>query len=96
MLAVSVILGIGLNFTSLDPIKALYWSAVINGVLARPVMVLLMLLVRKERVMGKLIVKGCCTGLVGSQPPPWLFQSLEWGSASRLVSDGGSGPADGL
>ena len=58
VLAVSVLLGIGLNFTPLDPIKALYWSAVINGVLAPPVMVLLMLLVRKERVMGKLIVEG--------------------------------------
>jgi hypothetical protein len=57
-LAVSVLLGIGLNFTPLDPIKALYWSAVINGVLAPPVMVLLMLLVRKEGVMGKLIVEG--------------------------------------
>jgi Mn2+/Fe2+ NRAMP family transporter len=53
VLAVSVLLGIGLNFTPLDPIKALYWSAVINGVLAPPVMVLLMLLVRKERVNGK-------------------------------------------
>jgi Mn2+/Fe2+ NRAMP family transporter len=57
-LAVSVLLGIGLNFTPLNPIKALYWSAVINGVLAPPVMVLLMLLVRKEQVMGKLIVGG--------------------------------------
>jgi NRAMP (natural resistance-associated macrophage protein)-like metal ion transporter len=57
-LAVSVLLGIGLNFTPLNPIKALYWSAVINGVLAPPVMVLLMLLVRKEQVMGKLIVAG--------------------------------------
>lgn len=41
-----------------DPIKALYWSAVVNGVLAPPVMVLLMLLVRKEEVMRKLIVNG--------------------------------------
>ena len=58
VLAVSVLLGIGLNFTPLNPIRALYWSAVINGLLAPPVMVLLMLLVRKERVMGKLIVEG--------------------------------------
>ena len=58
VLAISVLLGIGLNFTSLDPIKALYWSAVVNGVLAPPVMVLLMLSVRKEKVMGKLIVDG--------------------------------------
>jgi Mn2+/Fe2+ NRAMP family transporter len=58
VLTVSVLLGIGLNFTPLDPIKALYWSAVINGVLAPPVMVLLMLLVRKKKVMGKLIIAG--------------------------------------
>ena len=48
VLAISVLLGIGLNFTPLNPIKALYWSAVVNGVLAPPVMVLLMLLVRKK------------------------------------------------
>jgi NRAMP (natural resistance-associated macrophage protein)-like metal ion transporter len=58
VLAVSVFLGIGLNFTPLDPIKALYWSAVVNGVLAPPVMVLLMLLVRKQKVMGKLVLEG--------------------------------------
>lgn len=40
VLALSVTLGMALNFTSIDPIKALYWSAVINGVLAAPVMVM--------------------------------------------------------
>jgi Mn2+/Fe2+ NRAMP family transporter len=63
VIAVSVLLGIGLNFTALDPIKALYWSAVINGVMAAPVMVLLMLLVRKKDVMGDLVVKGWLYGL---------------------------------
>ena len=58
MLAISVAEGIGLNFTPLDPIKALYWSAVINGVLAPPVMVLMMLLVRRKKVMGELQVEG--------------------------------------
>jgi Mn2+/Fe2+ NRAMP family transporter len=59
------------------------WAPVINGVLAPPVMVLLMLLVRKERVMGKLIVEG---GSAGSRQPPWRFQSSEWGLASGLLS----------
>ena len=58
VITASVLIGIGLNFIPLDSIKALYWSAVINGVLAPPVMVLLMLLVRKENVMGILIVEG--------------------------------------
>ena len=40
------------------PIKALYWSAVINGVLAPPLMVLTMLLVRRKKVMGELQVEG--------------------------------------
>ena len=47
-----------LNFARLDPIKALYWSAVINGVLAAPVIVMLMVLVRRKKVMGKFTVQG--------------------------------------
>ena len=58
VLAFCVLIGIGVNFTALDPIKALYWSAVVNGVLAPPVMVLLMLLVRRKKVMGELQVEG--------------------------------------
>ena len=58
VLSLSAGLGIALNFTSLDPIKALYWSAVVNGVLAAPVMVMLMALVRRRKVMGELVVRG--------------------------------------
>jgi NRAMP (natural resistance-associated macrophage protein)-like metal ion transporter len=58
ILALSVALGVLINFTGIDPIKALYWSAVINGVLAAPVMVIMMLLVRSKAVMGDLVVKG--------------------------------------
>jgi Mn2+/Fe2+ NRAMP family transporter len=58
VLALSVALGVVLNFTAIDPIKALYWSAVINGVLAAPVMIIMMLLVRRKSVMGDLVVKG--------------------------------------
>ena len=63
VLAISVVIGIGLNFTAVDPIKALYWSAVANGVLAPPVMALMMLLVRKKKVMGDLQVEGWLYGL---------------------------------
>ena len=58
VLALSVAIGIALNFMPIDPIRALYWSAVINGVLAAPVMVIMMMLVRKQSVMGDLILKG--------------------------------------
>jgi len=58
VLALSGLCGIGLNFTPIDPIKALYWSAVVNGVLAAPVMVVLMMLARRPKVMGELVVRG--------------------------------------
>ncbi len=46
------------EITTIDPIKALYWSAVVNGVLAAPVRVILKVLVRRPKVMGKLVVTG--------------------------------------
>jgi len=52
--AVSTLAGVGLNFTALDPVRALYWSAVVNGVLAAPVMAAVMLAAGNDRVMGRL------------------------------------------
>ena len=51
-------IGIALNFTPINPISALYWSAVINGVLAVPVMVLLMIMARRKDVMGRFVIGG--------------------------------------
>jgi NRAMP (natural resistance-associated macrophage protein)-like metal ion transporter len=45
--------GIALNFVSIDPIKALFWSAVLNGVVAVPIMVVTMLMALDGRVMGR-------------------------------------------
>ncbi|MBI5323598.1 divalent metal cation transporter [Bradyrhizobium sp.] len=58
VLALSGGVGIALNFTPINPISALYWSAVINGVLAVPVMVLLMLMARHRNVMGHFAIGG--------------------------------------
>ncbi|KRR20318.1 NRAMP family divalent metal transporter [Bradyrhizobium retamae] len=58
VLALSAGIGIALNFTPINPISALYWSAVINGVLAVPVMMLLMLMVRRKDVMDRYVIKG--------------------------------------
>lgn len=58
VLALSAGIGILLNFTPISPISALYWSAVINGVLAVPVMVLLMFIVRRRDVMNKFVITG--------------------------------------
>ena len=54
MIAVATMAGVGLNFTTLDPVKALYWSAVVNGVLAAPVMAAVMIVAANGRIMGRL------------------------------------------
>lgn len=46
------ILGVGINFIDVDPIKALFWVAVINGVVAVPLMVVMMLMTMRRDVMG--------------------------------------------
>ncbi len=53
IIAAATLLGLGLNFTHLDPIKALFWSAVINGVVAVPIMALMLLMGQNAKVMGK-------------------------------------------
>jgi NRAMP (natural resistance-associated macrophage protein)-like metal ion transporter len=52
VVAVSMIAGLGLGFTSINPIKALFYSAVINGVVAVPLMVLILLLAMRPSVLG--------------------------------------------
>jgi Mn2+/Fe2+ NRAMP family transporter len=48
--------GTALCFTRVDPMRALYWSAVLNGVIAVPVMVVLMRLATRPAVMGALAI----------------------------------------
>jgi len=56
VLAAATLIGLGLNFTSIDPIKALFWAAVINGVLAGPVMVVIMLMATNPAVMSQFVL----------------------------------------
>ncbi len=53
IIVVSVFLGLAIQYTPISPMKALFWSAVINGVIAVPLMVVVILLVSKKSVMGK-------------------------------------------
>ena len=52
IIAVATFFGLLLNFVHIDPIKALFWSAVINGVVAGPIMVLMMLMASQTKIMG--------------------------------------------
>lgn len=54
IIGISIVIGIALCFTPVNPIKALYWSAVINGVLAIPIMILMMFMANNKKVVGSI------------------------------------------
>ena len=62
-IAVATLVGALLNFTSLDPIRALFWTAVINGVVAVPIMVLMLLIARRRDVMGGFVLPPVLTAV---------------------------------
>jgi NRAMP (natural resistance-associated macrophage protein)-like metal ion transporter len=57
-IGVAGLIGLGLNLVHLDPIRALFWSAVINGVTAVPIMAMIMLLASHRTAMGRFCVGG--------------------------------------
>lgn len=56
IIVISTLVGIALGFTPIDPIKALYWSAVINGMISVPIMLVMMLMAARTDVMGRFVV----------------------------------------
>ena len=58
MIALATMMGVIINFSPINPIKALYWSAVINGVVAVPVMAVMMLMASNSKIMGKFKISG--------------------------------------
>ncbi|MFP3504663.1 NRAMP family divalent metal transporter [Burkholderia sp. SIMBA_062] len=58
VIALATIGGVAITFTHFDPIRALYWSAVINGVTAVPIMFVMMLMAGSRRIMGEFAVRG--------------------------------------
>lgn len=64
--------GIALNFIGIDPMKALYWAAVVNGLLAPPLMTVTMFIATNPKVMGKLVLSRRLKS-VG-----WLATAVMW------------------
>jgi Mn2+/Fe2+ NRAMP family transporter len=64
--------GIALNFIGIDPMKALYWAAVVNGLLAPPLMVVTMLIASNPKVMGNLVLSPHLKAI------GWLATTVMW------------------
>ncbi|WP_395685083.1 NRAMP family divalent metal transporter [Caenimonas koreensis] len=56
VIAVATLLGVAIGFLPVDPIKALFWSAVINGVISVPIMVVMLLMAADSKVMGSFVI----------------------------------------
>jgi Mn2+/Fe2+ NRAMP family transporter len=56
VIAVATVGGVVLCFTPMDPVRELFWAAVINGVIAVPIMAVMMLLAGRRDTMGEHVV----------------------------------------
>ena len=79
VIAAATLIGVGLNFTPIDPVKALYWSAVLNGLAAVPVMIIMMHLAGRKTIMGKFTLPPVLTAL------GWLSTAVMTLAAVALV-----------
>lgn len=55
VIGLSIVLGLAMEFVGLDPIRALVWSAVVNGVIVVPIMVAMMIVASRPRIMGAFV-----------------------------------------
>lgn len=83
IVAAATLAGLLAALTPLDPIRLLIWSAVVNGIVAAPLMVAIMVIVTSPKIMGKfaastaLTISGACaTALMGLVVAALLFTSL--------------------
>jgi Mn2+/Fe2+ NRAMP family transporter len=81
----ATLVGILINFLGINPIQALFWTAVINGFLAPPLMVLIMLAANHPEVMGRR-VNGIWLNILG-----WTATALMFAAAILLVLTWGQG-----
>jgi Mn2+/Fe2+ NRAMP family transporter len=75
-IGVATLIGLALTFVHINPMKALVWSAVINGVVAVPVMAMMMILTHNRKIMGKFILPGYLRWIGWLATAVMLFASL--------------------
>src|SRR5258706_6836857 len=68
ILIAATTIGVALNFTSIDPVKALIWSAVINGVISVPIMAGVLLMAGEPPGTGPVLGGRGPTGIGWHRP----------------------------
>jgi NRAMP (natural resistance-associated macrophage protein)-like metal ion transporter len=82
-IAMSTCLGIVINFVGVNPIHALFWTAIINGFLAPPLLVVILLMARNQRIMGQR-VNGWAVNVLG-----WITAFVMFAAAIGLIATAG-------
>src|SRR2546423_11644138 len=78
-----------MNLLGVNPISALFWAAVINGFVAPPLLVIIMLAANQKKIMGKW-VNGIVTNIIGWATAAVMAAAaialvLKWGKARRAT-----------
>jgi NRAMP (natural resistance-associated macrophage protein)-like metal ion transporter len=70
-IGVAIVTGLILNLLHIDPVKALFWAAILNGLVAAPLMAVIMMMASNRKVMGKFVIPPylrwvgwCATGVM--------------------------------
>jgi Mn2+/Fe2+ NRAMP family transporter len=84
VIAISTVVGVLINFLGINPITALFWTAVINGVVSPPLLLLIMLVVNNKRVMGNR-VNNRVTNFIG-----WTATAILFLAAGGMIATWGS------
>jgi len=82
VIAVSVLLGLVIQYSPISPMKALFWSAVINGVVAVPLMAVIIVLVSKKSIMGAYTASRTLV-ILG-----WIATAVMGAAAVRMIIPG--------
>jgi Mn2+/Fe2+ NRAMP family transporter len=83
-IALATLLGAALALSPISPIDALFWSAVVNGVLAAPIMALLMLMAANPKIMGEFVISGPVRALGWIATGVMLLAALTLGAISLV------------
>jgi Mn2+/Fe2+ NRAMP family transporter len=79
VIGLAVVLGLAIDYSGFDPMKALFWSAVVNGVIAVPLMVAMMVVVGSRKLMGQF------TAGIGLAGLGWLSTAVMAGATVAMA-----------
>lgn len=79
VIVASTLIGVAIDFVGINPISALFWTAVINGVVAPPLLVVVMLVANDKRVMGPR-TNGPITNIIG-----WVAALIMFAAAVAML-----------